>query len=93
MYPPVIVRFEDGIVPDDIRQGSLGDCWLMCAMSAAAEFPDIVRRCVSADKKASLGVANDLGLYTIRFGQHVDVGCGQLAARRRCAYLFVSACF
>jgi len=29
----------DGIDPSDLRQGSLGDCWLMAAIAAVAEFP------------------------------------------------------
>ncbi|KAH8057053.1 protease-like protein [Aureococcus anophagefferens] len=35
--------FSGGIAPDDIKQGKLGDCWLMCALSACAEFPEVIR--------------------------------------------------
>ncbi|KAH8060150.1 protease-like protein [Aureococcus anophagefferens] len=39
--------FSGGIAPDDIKQGELprklGDCWLMCALSACAEFPEVIR--------------------------------------------------
>lgn len=35
--------FKEGVDPDDINQGMLGDCWLMGAMSALAEFEDAVR--------------------------------------------------
>ena len=36
--------FENGVSPDDIDQGSLGDCWLLAAFASAAEFPGVVRR-------------------------------------------------
>jgi len=35
--------FKSGPKFDDIQQGGLGDCYLMCALSAYAEFPDLVR--------------------------------------------------
>eukprot|EP01062_Namystynia_karyoxenos_P083168 TRINITY_DN9515_c0_g2_i1.p1 TRINITY_DN9515_c0_g2~~TRINITY_DN9515_c0_g2_i1.p1 ORF type:complete len:1082 (+),score=270.29 TRINITY_DN9515_c0_g2_i1:104-3349(+) len=31
------------VEPNDISQGSLGDCYLCCAMAACAEYPDVVR--------------------------------------------------
>merc|ERR1719181_206632 len=36
--------FKDDIHPDDVRQGRLGDCWLMCALSACAEFPALIKK-------------------------------------------------
>ena len=36
--------FQDDIHPDDVRQGRLGDCWLMCALSACAEFPGLIKK-------------------------------------------------
>eukprot|EP00755_Sulcionema_specki_P033733 Sspe_Gene.101409::Locus_75991_Transcript_1_1_Confidence_1.000_Length_1520::g.101409::m.101409 len=32
--------FENKIDPNDIDQGSLGDCWFLCAVAAITEFPD-----------------------------------------------------
>jgi hypothetical protein len=35
---------KKGILPVGVRQGSLGDCWLLAACSALAEKPERVRR-------------------------------------------------
>jgi calpain-15 len=37
-----IKLFDGEIEPNDIKQGALGDCWLMCSLSAIAEFPTLV---------------------------------------------------
>jgi len=34
--------FEGGISPNDLLQGSIGNCWLVAAMASLAEFPDAV---------------------------------------------------
>jgi calpain-15 len=53
--------FEGDIEPNDIRQGKLGDCWFMCALSALAERPDLVRRLFLIEE------INEEGIYRVRF--------------------------
>ncbi|CAK0864253.1 unnamed protein product [Prorocentrum cordatum] len=36
--------FDGGITPDDLLQGSIGNCWLVAALACLAEFPDAVRK-------------------------------------------------
>eukprot|EP01059_Diplonema_ambulator_P035470 TRINITY_DN8352_c0_g2_i1.p1 TRINITY_DN8352_c0_g2~~TRINITY_DN8352_c0_g2_i1.p1 ORF type:complete len:701 (+),score=193.02 TRINITY_DN8352_c0_g2_i1:33-2105(+) len=35
---------DEPIQPNDIDQGKLGDCWLLCAISAMAEQPELIRK-------------------------------------------------
>jgi len=32
----------DKIEPNDVSQGKIGNCWLMAAISALAEFPEFI---------------------------------------------------
>ena len=42
---PVMHLFENGIIPSDVVQGKLGDCWLMAAIACMAEFPGAIENC------------------------------------------------
>ena len=48
--------------PNDLRQGSIGDCWLITAMSSIAEFPSLVQRLFKQQELASDG-RYDIRLY------------------------------
>ena len=48
--------------PNDLRQGSLGDCWLITAMSSIAEFPSLVQRLFKQQELAVDG-RYDIRLY------------------------------
>ena len=49
---PDIRVFRDGISPTDIYQGSLGNCYLLSAISAIAEFPSRITRIIRQRKKS-----------------------------------------
>ena len=34
--------FVDGLMPADVQQGQLGNCWFMCSVAALAEFPNLI---------------------------------------------------
>lgn len=53
--------FHGEIEPNDIKQGKLGDCWFMCALSSLAERPELVRRLFLIDE------ANAEGIYRVKF--------------------------
>eukprot|EP00966_Prymnesium_polylepis_P125790 2908438-Prymnesium_polylepis.1 len=36
--------FEEGITPEDVAQGQLGNCWLIAAMACLAEHPGLLRK-------------------------------------------------
>ena len=35
--------FKDGINPNDVKQGALGDCYFLATLSSLAEFPHRIR--------------------------------------------------
>jgi calpain-15 len=53
--------FEREIEPNDIKQGSLGDCWFMCSLASLAERPELVRRLFLTKQ------VNSEGIYHVRF--------------------------
>jgi len=48
--------FLDSIEPNDIKQGLLGDCWLMCALASLAERPQLVKRLFVTSEVTPYGI-------------------------------------
>ncbi|CAG8961799.1 hypothetical protein HYFRA_00013975 [Hymenoscyphus fraxineus] len=47
--------FKDKVTPADVRQGSLGDCWLMASLTALASMENGIQRiCVEYDTKVGI---------------------------------------
>jgi hypothetical protein len=51
-------KLYDGIDPNDVGQGRLGDCWLCCSISSLAENPNLIKR-----NFANTFEANPTGVY------------------------------
>jgi len=61
--------FHGDIEAEDITQGRLGDCWLLCAVAALAEFPHLVKAIFpDADLDTDpCRSSRELGMYRLRF--------------------------
>lgn len=54
---------SNGVTPADVRQGSIGNCWFLSAISALSEVPGRIERIfVNPDNELS---AN--GIYAVNF--------------------------
>ena len=51
--------FAGGITPEDIKQGCLGNCYFLSAISALAEFPQLIKRIFVTKKE------NHAGCYVV----------------------------
>ena len=58
------MRLFNGVEPQDLVQGSLGDCWLIAAIAAVAEHPSAIKRLFVNHE------INDRGKYQIRLYNH-----------------------
>jgi hypothetical protein len=64
----------ENIQPDEVEQGSLGDCWFIAALSAIARFPQLYSRVISMD--TVLWGRDYVGVVCVRFwlyGEWVEV--------------------
>jgi len=52
--------FENGIDPNDVQQGMLGNCWFLAAVASVAENPKLIERLFITKE------VNDEGVYKIR---------------------------
>ncbi|EPY28743.1 calpain-like cysteine peptidase [Strigomonas culicis] len=63
--------FRNGIVPGDVNQGELGDCWLMCALATHAEEADAVIKMFRHPKGPEYGRRERaLGAYRVTFNKN-----------------------
>ena len=53
------ILFQDKIEPNDIRQGCLGNCYFLSALSALAEFPEMIKKIFVTQK------INTAGCYVV----------------------------
>lgn len=62
-FPNKTLFGSDGVQPDDIVQGKLGNCWFLAACATMAQIPGTV-------EKLFLNTANELspnGIYAVNF--------------------------
>ena len=52
--------FDDGIDPNDINQGALGNCWFLASIASVAENPSLIKRLFITKEY------NEQGLYQLR---------------------------
>lgn len=57
---PCPAKLFDTICPNDIKQGSLGDCWLLAAFASLAEYPAAVQMVFNR------GALSKRGKYTVK---------------------------
>lgn len=63
------IELFNGIDPNDIMQGALGDCWLLSAISAIAEFPSFVEDNLFVTKEMSPIGKYELRIYDASLGR------------------------
>jgi len=61
MDPDKMCIFKDKIEPDDIKQGVLGDCYFLSALSVLAEQPERIIELFETHE------VNEYGIYALRF--------------------------
>eukprot|EP00929_Paragymnodinium_shiwhaense_P009503 TRINITY_DN113699_c0_g1_i1.p1 TRINITY_DN113699_c0_g1~~TRINITY_DN113699_c0_g1_i1.p1 ORF type:complete len:360 (+),score=49.61 TRINITY_DN113699_c0_g1_i1:39-1118(+) len=61
------VQLFKGILPCDVMQGNTGDCWLLAAIAAYAEYPSAVRKLFSHEEKSEDGCYT-VSLYDMEAG-------------------------
>ena len=63
-HPRISLFGDSGVVPGDVDQGYLGDCWLMAAVSGVAEYPERIESVFHNTELSSNGVYA-LNIYSL----------------------------
>ncbi|EGD72049.1 hypothetical protein PTSG_00065 [Salpingoeca rosetta] len=58
--------FVKGVEPADIKQGRLGDCWLMCALASIAEREERILKIFQSPRSTATQTRNAVGAYQVR---------------------------
>lgn len=66
-------RLFSDIEPGDVMQGALGDCWLLAAFSALAEFPGYLQREVLREQELSTNGSYTVMLYDMEVKERVEI--------------------
>ena len=61
------------VEPGDVMQGALGDCWLLAAISAVAEFPGYFESHIFREKKISSDGKYTVMLYDLEADKRVPI--------------------
>jgi hypothetical protein len=61
------------VEPADALQGSLGNCWLIAAMAAIAEFPSYMKNNIFQNKKARLFEKSFMTFFIGSFGSKLYI--------------------
>ena len=71
--PTAEPKLFDGIEPTDVCQGAIGDCWLLAAIAACAEFPNFIEDRLFKTKAFAPDGKYVLSLYDCAARAFVDV--------------------
>lgn len=68
-----VCKLFDQIEPSDVLQGALGDCWLLAAISAVAEYPNFISEQVFVEKTLSRNGRYTINLYDCKLAKWIQI--------------------